>query len=186
MTLFGAAAVLPAAAQWRNDPARDDDYYGRRDDDYYGRRDGYYNRRYYSNIRPTIFNLRNNAREFERLTNRVEDRRDDRRDRWGNWGSWGNWGGGRPDYGRIEDLADDFKKATDKLLDKYGNGRNPDRSRDEARRVLEIGRRLDAEISRSPRRGELRNAWDQIRYDLDTVARYYGLGNFGRGNRFPF
>lgn len=175
IALFGAALALPAAAQFRNDPRDDDDYYGRG--------------RYNTNIRATVQNLRNNARYFERLTNRIEDRRDDDRNRrggWGNWGNWGNWGSRNANYGRIEDLADDFKKATEKLADKYGNGRNLNKSRDEAYRVIEIGRSLDAEISRSPRRSELRSAWEQIRYDLDVIARLYGIDTYRRPNRFPF
>jgi hypothetical protein len=178
MALLGAVLVLPAAAQWRNDP---------RDDDYYGRNDDGYGRRGYANIRYNVQNLKENARNFERLTNRLKDRRDDRnRGGWGNWGSWGNWGGRNTDYRRIENLADDFRKATEKLADKYGNGRNLDKSRDAAYRVIEIGRELDSEISRSSRRGELRSAWEQIRYDLDTIARVYGFNGYRRTNRFPF
>ena len=64
-----------ASAQWR-DRDRDDD--------------NYRNSRYNRNIRGTLQNLKNRARNFERLTNRVEDRRDDRRDdRWGRNGTTG-------------------------------------------------------------------------------------------------
>lgn len=168
------------SAQWGN---RD------RDDDYYG------NNRNNRNLRATIQNLKNRARNFERTANRVEDRRDDRDDddRWGNRGPWGNRNGGwnnrGGNYGRIEDLADRFKRATDELADEYGNGRNLNNSRDEARRVLDIGNQIENEL-RNLRGGRgLERQWSQIRYDLNAISNVYG-GYYGNGggynnNRYP-
>jgi hypothetical protein len=185
-----------ASAQWRD---RD------RDDDYYGRNGGYGNGSYNRNIRGTIQNLKNRAKNFEKTTNRVEDRQGDRNnDRWGNnrTGGWGNNrnGGwyGNGNVGRIEDLADQFKRATDKLADRYGNGRNLRNSEDEARRVLDIGNQIDQEL-RNVRGGQqLSREWNMIRRDLDAVASVYGYGNNNRNrngtynrngdwrNRIPF
>lgn len=170
--------ALPAvtSAQWggRN---RDDDYYG--------------NNRNNRNLRATIQNLKNRARNFETATNRVEDRRDDRDDRydrgpWGNRnGGWNNRGG---DYGRLEDLADNFRRATDRLEDAYGNGRNLNGSRDEARRVLDIGNQIENELRNLRGGRNLERQWSQIRYDLNAISDVYG-GYYGNGgynnNRYP-
>ena len=166
-----------ASAQWGG---RD------RDDDYYG------NGRYNRNIRGTLQSLKSKARNFENATNRAEDRRDDRDDRWG--GIWGNGGRRNGDVGRIEDLADRFRKATDKLENEYGNGRNLNGSRDEARRVLDLGSQIENELRNLRGGRNLERQWSQIRRDLDVVADVYG-GYYGNGrnnrsgdwrNRLPF
>jgi hypothetical protein len=156
-----------------------------RDDDYYG------NGRYNRNLRATIQNLKNRARNFETATNRVEDRRDDRDDRY-NRGPWGNRNGGwnnrGGDYGRLEDLADNFRRATDRLEDAYGNGRNLNGSRDEARRVLDIGGQIENELRNLRGNRNLERQWSQIRYDLNAISNVYG-GYYGNGgynnNRYP-
>ncbi|HXF42819.1 MAG TPA: hypothetical protein VNK26_03695 [Pyrinomonadaceae bacterium] len=131
----------------------------------------------YGNLRSRVDGLKYRARQFEQLTNRLEDNRDDRDDRGWGWGNWGNWNrGNRRDYGRLEDLGDDFKKAAEKFADKFGNGRNLNNSRDAAYRLLEIGREIDNEIRRGRYNSQVRNLWTQIRYDLDEVARVYNYG----------
>ncbi len=144
-----------------------------------GNNGGYYG----GNIKNTINSLKYHAKNFERQTDRFDDRRDDR---------WGNRGGNNAD--RIEDLADDFAKATDRLEDKYGNGRNLNGSRDEAQRVLSIASRIDQALSRSRGSSQLRNSWNQMRGELNIIARTYGTyyNDNGRNNRnrnnrnFPF
>lgn len=166
LLLLGLPSV--ASAQWR-DRDRDDDYYG--------------NNRNNRNLRATVQNLKNRARRFESATNRAEDRRDDRNDRrnGGIWGSrnggWNNRGG---DFGRLEDLADRFRKATDKLADEYGNGRNLNGSRDEARRVLDIGNQIENEMRNLRGDRNLERQWSQIRYDLNAISNVYG-GYYGNG-----
>ncbi|MEO5858346.1 MAG: hypothetical protein ABIR33_05290 [Pyrinomonadaceae bacterium] len=158
---------------------------------------GYGNNRNNRDLRGTIQNLKNRARQFETATNRVEDRRDDRDDRRDNRnGGWGNnrnagWGNNRGggDYGRLEDLADNFRKATDRLENSYGNGRNLNGSRDEARRVLDIGNQIENELRRLRGGQNLERQWSQIRYDLNAISNVYG-GNYGNGggynnNRYP-
>ena len=157
-----------ASAQWGG---RD------RDDDYYG------NGRYNRNIRGTLQSLKNRARNFEQVTNRAEDRRDDRRNDagWGGiWNGNGNRRGGN--VGRLEDLADRFRRATDDLADSYGNGRNLNGSRDEARRVLDIGNQIENELRNLRGGRNLDRQWGQIRSDLNVIASVYG-GNYGNGNR---
>ena len=166
LTLVVLALPSVASAQWRD---RD------RNDDYYGRNDDYRNGRYHRNIRGTIMNLRNRARNFERRIDRIDDRRDDR---------WGNdrWGRRNDRFDDLERLADSFVRATDDLADEYGNGRNMNGSRDEARRVLDIGSRIENLMYRSGGRRNGSNEWNQISYDLRILANAYGLSYYGNRN----
>ncbi len=163
LALFVLALPDVASAQWRD---RD------RDDDYYGRNDNYGNRRYNRNIRGTIQNLKNRARNFERRLDRIDDRRDDRYNR-------------RDRFDNLEELADRFARATNDLADEYGNGRNLNGSRDEARRVLDIGSQIESYMYRGGRGGRNgSNEWNQISYDLRVIADAYGLDYYNdRGNR---
>lgn len=166
LLILGLPAV--ASAQWR-DRDRDDDYYG--------------NSRYNRNIRGTVQSLRNRARNFERRVDRVDDRRDDR---------WDDRRGDR--FNNLEELADRFAQATDDLADEYGRGRNLNNSRDEARRVLDIGNQIENELyrSRGGRRRNLQNDWRHISQDLRVIADVYGQGNYRNNrsgdwrNRVPF
>lgn len=171
-SIFALALVvlaLPslASAQRRDRDYRNDDYYGRNnrnDDDYYG------NNRYNRNIRGTIQNLKNRARNFERRLDRVDDRNDDR------------WNGRYNNTGNLEQLADRFARATKDLADEYGNGRNLNGSRDEARRVLDIGSQIENAMYRSRLNRNVSNDWNQISYDLRILADTYGLSYYN-GNR---
>lgn len=168
-SIFALALVvlaLPAitSAQWRN---RDDDYYGRNnrnDDDYYG------NSRYNRNIRGTIQNLKNRARNFERRLDRIDDRND-------------RYGRNNNRYDNLEELSDRFSRATNDLAGAYGNGRNLNGSRDEARRVLDIGSQIENALYRSRSNRNAANEWNQISYDLRVLADTYGLGYYNGGGR---
>ncbi len=170
--------ALPSitSAQYR-DRDRDDDYYGRDDDRYgrnndrYGRNnDRYGNSRYNRNIRGTIENLKNRARNFERRLDRVDDRRNDR------------YGRNNNRYDNLEQLSDRFANATKSLANAYGNGRNMNNSRDEARRVLDIGSQIDRALYSSRTNRNAMNEWNQISYDLRVLADAYRL-NYAYGNR---
>lgn len=170
--------ILPAvaSAQWNGNNRNDDDYYrngrnNRNDDDYY--RNGSYNR----NMRGTIQNLKNRARNFERRLDKIDDRNDDR---YGNNGGWGNNNNRRMDD--LQRLADRFVKATDDLANEYGNGRDLRGSRDEARRVLDIGSQIENRLYNSRSNRQASNEWDKISYDLRALAQAYGLNYSNRGN----
>lgn len=167
-----------ASAQWRD---RD---YGRNNGGYYG------NNGYYGNIRQNIQNIRNRARTFERLANRYDDRNDDRNDDWyrRNSGYYNN---------NLDNLAKSFRSAIDDLSRAYNNGRNQDRSDNEARRVLDIGSQISQEMYRSRVNNNMRYEWNEINNDLDVIAAAYGYNNNGRyrnnrnrnggwRNNFPF
>ncbi len=167
LSLLVLALPLVASAQWRD-----------RDDDYYGNNNGRYNR----NIRGTIQNLKNRARNFERRTDRINDRRDDRYGRRDDRYDRDDRYGRHDRIEELENLADSFSRATADLEDEYGNGRDMNNSRDEARRVLDIGSRIDSIMSRSGGGRNASNEWGQIRYDLQTLANEYGL-DFNNRNR---
>lgn len=137
------------------------------------------NGRYNRNLSATIRNLKNNARRFE---DRVDDVRD--RDRWGR----------RTSRGNLENLADRFKNAVDRLDDEYDNRRDYNDSYDEARNVINLGEQLDRELSRSRVNSSIRSDWNRIEADLRVLAnaynlRYNGRSGFGVGDiirNFPF
>ena len=188
-SMFALALVvlaLPAiaSAQYSNRD-RDDDYYGRnnRNDDYYGNRNGGYgNGSYNRNIRGTIQNLKNRARNFESRLDRMDDRNNDR------------YGRNNNRYDNLEQLSDRFSRATDDLAGAYGNGRNLNGSRDEARRVLDIGSQIENALYRSRGNRNAAGEWSRISSDLRVLSDAYGLGNYNGSrnrntdwrNRVPF
>ncbi|MGI9056064.1 MAG: hypothetical protein ACR2F2_09715 [Pyrinomonadaceae bacterium] len=150
-----------ASAQWRDNRRNDD----RRNDDYYG------NNRSNRNLNATIKNLKNRSRSFERRLDRELDR-------------------SRIDGSRREDrlnaLASDFTRATERLDRKYDNRRDYRNSQDEAQRVLQLGSQLDRALSRGRLNNNIQNEWNRIRQDLRTLSNAYG-GNYNnddyRNNR---
>lgn len=160
LTLAVLALPAIASAQYRD---RD------RDDDDYGRNDDYRNGRNNRNIRGTVQSLRNRARNFEKRLDRIDDRRDDRYGR-------------RNRYDNLEQLADRFARATDDLADEYGNGRNMNNSRDEARRVLDIGSQIESVLYSSRANRNVLNDWGHISNDLRVISSAYGL-RYNNGNR---
>jgi hypothetical protein len=167
LALSMVVLILPAvaSAQWRNGNGNGNG--NGNNDDYY--RNGSYNR----NLRGTIQNLKNRARNFERRLDRVDDRNNNT--------GWGNNNNRR--YDSLEQLADRFARATNDLANEYGNGRDLNGSRNEARRVLDIGSQIDNILYRS-RSGnrQVANEWDKISYDLRVLADTYGL-NYRNGNQ---
>lgn len=148
---------------------------------------GYGNGGYYGNgnLKSVVRNLKNRAESFERTADRYDDRRNDRNNNRGGWGGWGNIGRNSNYSGNLENLAEQFKDATDDLEDAFGNGRNLNGSADEARRVLDIASRIDQEIYNNRRGGggNLQGQWNSMRQDLDMIADAYGYNNGNRGNR---
>lgn len=166
LALSMVVLILPAvaSAQWGGNGNNRN----RNDDDYY--RNSGYNR----NIRGTIQNLKNQARNFERRLDRADDRNN-------NNGRWGGYNNNR-DIDRLQQLADRFVKATDNLADEYGNGRDMRNSRDEARRVLDIGNQIENNLYNSRSNRNVSNEWSRISADLRVLADTYGL-NYNNGNR---
>jgi hypothetical protein len=151
------ALSLPslAAAQGGYDPyGRNRDY---RRDDRYGRYDNRY-------LRDSVHRLRDLSGRFQNDLDRTLDR-------------------SRVDGTRREDqlnnLAQDFHRAARDLKDRFDNGRNLNRSANEAQRVLAIGSRLDRIAQRFAYDGRLVSEWMQIRRELNVIADAYGFRNGG-------
>jgi hypothetical protein len=151
-SLIVLALPTIASAQWR-DRDRDDDNYNR-------------NGRYNRNLESTIKNLKNRSKEFARRLDRELDRSryDDRN---------------RED--RLNDLAEDFRRATADLDREYdGRGDYRD-SQDEARRVLQLGQQLSNALYRSRLGYNVQGDWNRIQQDLNILGNAYGYNN--RNNR---
>ena len=158
------ALFLPtmAAAQWRdNDRGRDsrDRDWGRDNRDGYGRYDE-------RALRDSVHRLDRLAKDFEKNMDRTLDR------------SRAN-GSQRED--RINDQIHQFRDAVGDLKSRVGNGRDLNRSSDEARRVLQEGQDLDRVARRID--GGMSSQWSQIQRELRFISDVYGFrynGGYGR------
>ena len=149
-TIFAVALValsLPALA------AAQGGYYGRDD-----------NRRYsnYDQRR-----LRESVKRLENLSDNFRKHLDSSLDR------------SRYDDSRREDninnVARDFQNAADTLEDRFDNGKNLNRSSNEARRVLQLGMQLDRVMGRNRFDNRVESEWARIRQELRYVADAYGF-----------
>lgn len=158
------ALCLPvmASAQGSYDPwNRDRDYRRDRRDDRYG-----YNQRM---LRDSIRRVKDRSDDFrDHLDSAIDRSRiDDTR---------------RED--RINDIAREFERAAHRLDDRFDNGRDLNRSSNEARRLLEIGVRINQFMSRSRLNGRVQSDWAQIRQDLRVIANAYG--SYTYNNNDPY
>jgi hypothetical protein len=129
---------------------------------------GRYNDRY---VRDAVHQLDRLAKDFERDMDRALDR------------SRVN-GSQRED--RINSEVHEFRRAVGDLKSRIGNGRDLNRSADEARRVLQQASQVDR-IAR-PRwyDGRLGSEWSQIQQQLRVISDIYGFrynGSYDRGRR---
>lgn len=126
----------------------------RRDRDY-----GRYDSRY---LRDSIHRLDRLAKDFERDLDRTLDR-------------------SRSNGTRREDMlnqeARQFRNAVGRLKSSFGNGRDLNRSRDEAQRVLNEASRLDRVMGRMNSQASYR--WSEIRRELNVISNAYGVGYYG-------
>jgi hypothetical protein len=134
--------------------------YGRNRNGNYGR----YDERY---LKDSIQRLDRLSRDFERDLDRALDH-------------------SRMDGTRREDQVNaqghDFRRAVSNLKSNFGNGRDLNRSRDEAQRVLQEAQQFDR-IGRA--RGidsRITSEWSQIQQELRIISDAYGLGYGGYNN----
>ena len=159
--LFSLALSTAAQAQW----GRNDDY--RRDR--YGRYDG-------RTLRDAASRIKGRSRDLERDVDRLLDRSryDDTR---------------RED--RVNDRAREFRQAADRFRDRVGDGRDLNRSANEARDLLRQGERIGRALERLRADSRTYSTWSQISRDLDLVADIYrinyrgGYRNGGYDPRYP-
>ncbi len=147
------ALCLPAlaSAQGVYDP------WGRNRNDNYGR----YDERY---LRDSIHRLDRLSKDFERDLDRALDH-------------------SRVDGTRREDemnnRAHDFRRAVGDLKSRFGNGRDLNRSRNEAQRVLNLAQQLDRLGGTRRIDNRVASGWSQIRRELSIISDGYGLGRYG-------
>ncbi len=134
--------------------------YGRNRNGNYGR----YDERY---LRDSIQRLDRLSKDFERDVDRALDR-------------------SRADGTRREDQingrADRFRRAVSNLKSAFGNGRDLNRSRDEAQRVLQEAQQFDRIGRARVMDNRVASEWSQIERELQVIASAYGLGYGGYGN----
>ncbi len=82
---------------------------------------------------------------------------------------------GRRREDRINDEARDFQNAADRLKDHYDDGRNLNRSSEDARNLVQLGSRIDRFIARNPLDSRTTSDWSAIRQDLRVIANAYGF-----------
>jgi len=149
-----------AAAQWgrgqddrgRGRDSRDRDY---RDD--YGRYDE-------RQLRDSVHRLDRLAKDFEKNMDRALDR------------SRSN-GSRRED--QINEQVHEFRNAVGDLKSRIGNGRDLNRSADEARRVLQEGQQVDRVARPRWFDGRLSSDWSNIQRELRFISDVYGFRNNG-------
>jgi len=154
-----------ASAQYRNDPWGRPDY--RRDGDY-GRDNRY--------LRDSIQRLDRMAKDFEREVDRDLDH--DRREN------------GTRHEDRVNNEAQDFRRAVGDLKSAFGNGRDLNRSADEAQRVMRQASVTERATRHHFDNYRVSSLWSQIRNELNVISNAYGYrgsiyGNddYGRGRR---
>ena len=161
-SIFAAALLalcLPAiaAAQWGRYPdnryPNDNRYpdYGRYDDRY---------------VRDSAHRLDRLAKDFEHDMDRALDR------------SRVN-GTRREDA--INDMVHEFRRAAGDFKSRVGNGRDLNRSYNEARRVLQLGDQVERQARPRWFDSRLASEWSQIRRELQTIEQVYGIRGGSRG-----
>ena len=167
LTVIAAALVslflplMTASAQGRYDPSWGRNRDGRND----SYRRGYYNER---TLRDAAQRVKNRSRNFQDNLDRALDR--SRLD-----------GTRRED--RLNDVARDFHNAASRFEDRVDDGRNLNRSTNEARELIQMGARIDRVVSRARLDSRASSDWSQIRQDLRLIADIYGIrtGDFDSG-----
>ena len=152
------AFCLPVAAnaQWGRYPQ--DRYPDNRG---YGRNDE-------RGLRDSVHRLDRLAKDFERDVDRALDR------------SRAN-GSRRED--QINDQVHQFRDAVGDLKSRVGNGRDLNRSADEARRVLQEAEQIERVARTRWNDGGMTSRWSQIQQELRYISNVYGFrynGGYGR------
>jgi len=165
-SIFAAALLalcLPAvaSAQWPDYNRNRDQNNGR-----YGRYDE-------RSLRDSVRRLDRLSKDFERNVDRELDRSHE---------------DGTRHEDRVNNEARDFRRAVGDLKSRFGNGRDLNRSQNEAQRVLQTARKAERATRHHFDDGRLENQWAQIRQELRVIANAYGSndyddGSYRNGNR---
>ena len=158
------ALCLPALAAAQGGYGYPD--YGRNRNGNYGR----YDERY---VKDSIQRLDRLAKDFEKDLNRALDN------------SRIN-GSRNEDY--LNSQARDFRRAVGNLKSNFGNGRDLNRSRDEAQRVLQQAQQFDRLGRSRAIDNRVASDWSQIQRELNVIADAYDLGyngGYNNGGYYP-
>jgi hypothetical protein len=88
-----------------------------------------------------------------------------------------------PREDRINEIASEFRNAASNFRNSVDDGRDLNRSSDEARRLLQLGSRIDNLMARLRFDSRTQSDWSQIRQDLRLIANIYGI-NFNGGGYY--
>ena len=166
-SIFAAALValsLPvvAAAQWGGNYPQNR-YPDNRNNGSYGRYDD-------RELRDSVQRLDRLAKDFQKDVDRALDH------------SRVN-GSSRED--RINDQVHRFRSAVGDLKSRIGNGRDLNRSSDQARRVLQEAQQLDRIVGSRNLDGRVSSEWYSIQRELSFIGEVYGYrydgGGYGNG-----
>jgi hypothetical protein len=83
---------------------------------------------------------------------------------------------------RLNENAKDFRRAVQDLKRSFGDGRDLNRSANEAQRVFEAARRVQSTTSHHFYEGRLASDWAQIRQELRVIGDAYGNRGGDYGN----
>lgn len=179
-SLLVMSLPVVASAQWGGN---------NRNNGGYGGNNGYYSN---EQLKSTVKRLKNDSKDLAKFIDREFDRNRNNNNG-GGWGNWGNWGGNN-NRNQLKNLANDFKRAADRLEDRF-DSRDLYKSQGEAQNVLNIANQLDRELRRSRMSYDIQNYWNNIQNQLNEISNAYrynnnrGRGNGNNGgwrNRFPF
>ena len=133
---------------------RDRDYRRNRDyDDYYGRYDS-------RRLRDSASRLKDYAHRLQRDLDHTLDRSDE---------------DGTRHEDRLNAIAQRFRDAASDFKDRVGDGRDLNRSSGEARRLLELGNRLERSIEHHFDNYRIRSDWQRVNQELRVIADIYGF-----------
>lgn len=144
-----------------------------------GNNGGYGNNGYYGDIRSTLRDLRDRAKNFERTVDRDKNAQ---YNNGGGWGGYGNGGYSNNSYKDLKKALDRFSDATKDLDNQYDNGRDLNKSADEAQRTLTLASQIDQMLYNFGRNNNWQGEWSGIQRDLSVVANTYGYNYNNRGN----
>jgi hypothetical protein len=169
LLVLGIPAIASGQSRDR-DRDRDDDRYGNGGYDNGGYNNGQNgNQRQYGDMRSTVRDLKNRARELQRHLDRDLDN--------------SRYDGGRRED-QLNELAKQFKNAVNRLSESNNNYGNNGRRDDKVDRVLNLGSQLDRSLSGARLDYHVQEIWSGIRHDLQVLGNGYGgYNNNNRNNR---
>jgi cytochrome c556 len=162
--LFTLSLSSAASAQYQRDRDR------RRDDDYYGRNNNGYGRYDEREVRDAAQRIKDRAHRLESDVDRFLDH------------SRAN-GTRREDH--VNSDVQEFRRAADNFKSRVGNGRDVNRSANEARQLLGAGEHVEEMLARLRVDSRTYADWREIEQDLRFVADIYNLrydGGYDNGN----